>query len=308
MHQLLIDVWSNIYNCHKDLDDNLDAAAFCNKYRSAIDSLKQACELPPLEGHKLFRKTRRKKSCTAGGLDGWSMKEIQLLPPIIWDLFVFVPMLAVAGHDWPAVFKLVPVSQLDKGAGSEDPLATRGVGCCAFLYTIWASIRYADSIQWQFSIVPADSFGGLPGRCCADAELWFSVDLHESLREKCDIVGAAVDRSKSFDRLRPRFAARVMQELGMDVRLLRAADSFYHGHAKIFKLGRSYSGQVSCANSAIQGCSLSVLITNIMYAIGHVVVHAAAPAASLSSYIDDCKVWVTATHSAQLISLCNCYS
>jgi hypothetical protein len=142
------------------------------------------------------------------------MKELQLLPPAIWDLFVFVPMLAEAGHDWPAVFKLVPVSQLDKGAGSEDPLATRGVGCCAFLYTIWASIRYADSIQWQLSIVLS----------------------------------------------------------------------------KIFKLGRSYSGQVSCANSAIQGCSLSVLITNIMYAIGHVVVHAATPAASLSSYVDDCKV------------------
>ena len=70
---------------------------------------------------------------------------------------------------------------------------------------------------------------------------------------------------------------------------------------KFFKLGCAFGNRVMSTNSAVQGCSLSILMVNSLYSVLSDVVSHNTTQVSLSSFIDDCKVWGSARFESQLV-------
>ena len=66
---------------------------------------------------------------------------------------------------------------------------------------------------------------------------------------------------------------------------------FYTDQVKCFKIGSFFSGHVLSCNAAVQGCSMSVMMVNVMYSILVRNLQKVVPQVSISTFIDDCKIW-----------------
>ena len=78
---------------------------------------------------------------------------------------------------------------------------------------------------------------------------------------------------------------------GLPCQVARALKGFYANQLKFFKVGRFYGRRVQSFNSAVQGCSMSIVLVNALYAI---MTRAASPSftqVSVATFIGDAKIW-----------------
>ena len=81
--------------------------------------------------------------------------------------------------------------------------------------------------------------------------------------------------------------------MGLPEQVYRAALGFYSSQVKLFKLGNAFGRRVLSSNSAVQGCSLSILMVNTVYAVFASHVQDIAPSVAFRSFIDDAKMWTS---------------
>jgi ribonuclease HI len=289
IHQLMRETWSPIYSRHAD-DPEVMKNAFLQEYRTEIDQLKQNCTVGPIDPMKLFSKCQAKNARTAGGLDGWSMEEIHRLPVLFWQAFASIVELAETGHGWPKVFGEILVASIPK-PGPPEPLNTRGIGLTSLWYSVYASVRYDDTSDWLLSVLPCDFHGGLKGRSTIDSELDLSMDIEQALAGNDPILGIMIDRLKCFDLCRHEILSAIASELGLDPRIETALRSQYANLVRRFRIGRSIGEPFTCKNGLVQGCSLSVVLVNVLFAILRQRISNEVPTAKGAGYLDDLKIW-----------------
>ena len=229
-------------------------------------------------------------------MDG-KFKELQQLPPCGRVPFAFTMRLAEATGSWPQVIRLISVASISKGVDMSEPKNVRCIGVASVVYSLWSSLRYKHLMQWQSSIFPPCLIGGLHGRNAEESEWQLSLDLHDNTSET---LGIFLDRFKCFDLVIPQISLGIALRLGLPVNVHRAALGFYSQQVKFFKLGTAFGSRVMCSNSAVQGCSLSILMVNSMYAVFAKHVEGICPAISFRSFIDDAKFWTGADNENQL--------
>ena len=88
--------------------------------------------------------------------------------------------------------------------------------------------------------------------------------------------------------------------LGIPDQIFRATLAFYHHQVKIFKLGNAYGRKVMGTNAAVQGCSMSIIMVNSMYAILSAHLQRLYPKVSSACFIDDVKIWAKGLFSSDL--------
>ena len=196
-----------------------------------------------------------------------------------------------------AVLKTISVSSISKGQGNSSPEVTRCIGVASVVYSIWSSLRFRQLTPWHLQICPPPLFGGLPGRSAQQSELSFS---HELMEDPDAHLSIFVDRWKCFDLVIPELALDIAADLGMSPQVVVAAKGNYRDQSKFFKLGPFDGDSVMCSNSAVQACSLSIIMVNAMFAILTHHLQTVSPNVSLSSFIDDCKLWISQREHLQL--------
>ena len=88
--------------------------------------------------------------------------------------------------------------------------------------------------------------------------------------------------------------------MGMDPVVETGAHAYYNGLVRVFRLSGTYGPKITSLSAAVQGCSLSVLITNCVFAVWAKVIEQKTAEVSYSAFIDDAKAWSSIRHVDQL--------
>ena len=186
---------------------------------------------------------------------------------------------------------MISVTCLPKSQGSVlDPDKIRAIGVSSVIYSIWSSCRYRHLTTWMSRVAPPQLLGGVSGRSPDAHEIELSLSF-QSLDPNQDVTAVFLDRCKCFDRVIPRFALAVARDVGLPEQVYRASLGFYTNQLKIFKVGNFFGRRVASVNSAIQGCSFSLVMINCLYSIMTRALSTQFSRISVASFIDDAKIW-----------------
>ena len=290
MLEMISSFMEEVYNRHKGRDFDAMESSFYQKYRSIVDDLYCNVNLPPILCEDLFQLLQKKSASKASGLDGWQVKDLHQLPPKAWMPFCLVMKVAEATGKWPQAIKMVAVSSISKGEAMSSPSKVRCIGIASVVYALWSSLRFKQLAQWQSTVCPSTLIGGLTQRSADESEWVLSMDLHS---DASDTLAIFLDRFKCFDMVIPQVALGVARRMGMPEQVYRAALGFYSSQVKLFKLGNAFGRRVLSSNSAVQGCSLSILMVNTVYSVFASHVQDIAPSVAFRSFIDDAKMWTS---------------
>ena len=144
------------------------------------------------------------------------------------------------------------------------------------------------------------SINSIATRNLDPSEQQLSLDKDQAVVDDSCLTAVFLDRWKAFDMIVPEIALSVITQLGMDPRLAKAVLGFYHSQKKVFRIGKCYSSQVSTTDGAIQGCAMSLLMTNAMYSVWAIMAKQVSPHVSLATFIDDAKFWAREKDVAEL--------
>ena len=233
-----------------------------------IETVRRDVRLPPLVATDLFHQAQARRSNAAGGMDGWTTKELQSLPPQS-----FIPLAELfqrieAGLlELPSGLSLARQIILDKG-GADLPLAKRLICILPVVVVLYTSLRFRQLGQWQADTLPHELYGGIPGRRMGDLTLQVKLALDED--HACDkgLIGMKLDKSKCFDRLTPRISALLMLAFGLPLSLVRVFLGLYSSARRVVCYNRwSLPTPITTSSGVFQGCSLSLLCINLHMAV-----------------------------------------
>ena len=291
MLESVSDHMESVYNQHMEWDTPSQIEYFREKYRDSISQTFCEASVPSLNEQDFWDLCQSKSPTKASGLDMWSYRELQQLPVSAWQLFVLVCKLVEAVGEWPNIVKCITVTCLPKKDGPVlNPNQIRAIGVSSVVYSLWSSLRFRHLSTWMNSIAPSCLLGGIPGRSADSHEIDLSLEFHEH-DQNPDPIAIFLDRAKCFDMLVPDFAVQIACDIGLPLNVARALTGFYRGQIKIFKIGRFYGRKVFSKNSAIQGCSMSILMVNAFYSIMTRAMTNQFHHVSIATFIDDAKIW-----------------
>ena len=104
----------------------------------------------------------------------------------------------------------------------------------------------------------------------------------------------SLSKNKNFDLHIPDLAFDILGAIGYPEVLVKAANSHYIGLQRFLRIGRAVGPSQEYSDPVIQGCSLSVLVTNAIYAVWTIHMECLEHV-SKATFIDDCKLWTTPT-------------
>ena len=133
-----------------------------------------------------------------------------------------------------------------------------------------------------------------------------ALDLQEALLQDEPWLGMTHDRRKCFDLLRAPFVSEVLRALGLAPGMPTALCKLYDARERFFKHGDMCGPQFRTA-AMIQGCALSVLSANTLFAL---LAHRAArltPHVQVAFFIDDSKLRTTLPFLPELAEACGLF-
>ena len=291
-----------IYNFHAGANPQVMLDQFLQKYQGPIQAANCQADVPALKPEHFFKACQKKADSKASGLDQWRYKDLQQLPVQGWVPFYLIAMLAEATGEWPRAMTCISVSCIPKDDSPVlNPDAIRAIGVSSDVYGLWSSIRFGHLGDWMNSVAPATLLGGLPGRSAELSEIEFSHAVQEP-NEAERVVAIFIDRFKCFDMVLPHVGLGVAKAVGLPGAIFKGISGFYANQVKLFKIGSFYGKEVLSCNAVIQGCSMSVMMVNVLYSILVRSLQQVAPSVSITTFIDDCKFWCAQNSTGDLIN------
>ena len=229
----------------------------------------------------------RMKGSSAGGRDGWRVRELKELPDALLEGLLEVFEVAEMGGVWPAALQEAVVSLIPKGEGGA-PLAQRPVTVLSGVYRLWAATRAGEMLEWQEEWISAAQRGFRRGHSCLHLYWEAGLAVEDALlRGEEDLCGVLFDYAKCFDRVPQQLLFWVAEETGLHERLLRGMRSVYDGMRRRFKTGQGLGADWAATNGILQGCPLSVVALNLLVALWANAVAEEAPEAVARAFADD---------------------
>ena len=172
--------------------------------------------LPTLTGDMLFEVVKR-KSATAGSLDGWGWRELKVLPVAWFDGLARILTKVEDLGVWPDGLLDAYIAMIPKGDGNATPLGQRPLSVLPIVYRVWASARMLQLEPWFRSWVPSCVFSAGGGRSSVEAWFTTALDIEEVLSGvvQDDVHVSVADVIKSFDTVDRSILDRVLSSLGL---------------------------------------------------------------------------------------------
>ena len=126
-----------------------------------------------------------------------------------------------------------------------------------------------------------------------DSEVQLSLNIRDFKSEPLLIL---LDRVKCFDRIIPTIAVSALKSLGLPHQIAFALEGFYSNQQRIVKLGKAFGNRFIPGSSALQGCTMSILMVNGLFSILMNHVSRTCPQVQATTFIDDMKI----TNSGEL--------
>ena len=222
--------------------------------------------LPALTGDMLFEVVKRKSS-TAGSLDGWGWRELKVLPVAWFDGLARILTLVEDTGVWPDGLLDAHIAMIPKSDGDATLLGQRPLSVLPVVYRVWAFARMVQLESWFKSWFPDSVFSAGGGRGSVEAWKTSALDIEEVLSGATDshVHLFVADVVKSFDTVDRGILDRVLSSLGLPGRF-RHAYFEYHAHVRLrFKLASGLGQSWTRDGGIPQGCPLSTMFIVALY-------------------------------------------
>ena len=214
----------------------------------------------------LFEVVKR-KSATAGSLDGWGWRELKVLPVAWFDGLARILSKVEDLGVWPDGLLDAYIAMIPKVDGDATPLGQRPLSALPVVYRVWASARMLQLEPWFRSWVPSCVFSAGGGRSSVEAWFTTALDIEEVLSGivQGDVHVFVADVIKSFDTVDRGILDRVLSSLGLPG-WFRHAYFEYHSSVRLrFKLAAGLGQPWTRDGGILQGCPLSMMFIVALY-------------------------------------------
>ena len=222
--------------------------------------------LPTLTGDMLFQVVK-KKSSTAGSLDGWGWRELKILPVAWFDGLAKILTRVEEIGVWPDGLLDAYITMIPKVDGDATPLGQRPLTVLPVVYRIWTSARMVQLEPWLKEWVPSCVFSAGSGRSSVQAWFTTALDIEEVLSGivEGDVHILVADVIKSFDTVDRGILDRVLSSLGLPGWNRHTYFEFHSLVRLRFKLAAGL-GQPWTRDGGIPlGCPLSMMFIVALY-------------------------------------------
>ena len=222
--------------------------------------------MPALTGDVFFEVVKR-KSATAGSLDGWGWRELKVLPVAWFDGLARILSKVEDFGVWPDGLLDAYIAMIPKVDGDATPLGQRPLSVLPVVYRVWASAGMLQLEPWFRSWVPSCVFSAGGGRSSVEAWFTTALDIEEVLSGvvQGDVHVFVADVVKSFDTVDRGILDRVLSSLGLPG-WFRHAYFEYHASVRLrFKLAAGLGQPWTRDGGIPQGCPLSMMFIVALY-------------------------------------------
>ena len=222
--------------------------------------------LPTLTGDMLFQVVKRKSS-TAGSLDGWGWRELKVLPVAWFDGLAKILTRVEEIGVWPDGLLDAYITMIPKVDGDATPLGQRPLTVLPVVYRIWASARMVQLEPWFKEWVPSCVFSAGGGRSSVQAWFTTALDIEEVLSGivEGDVHIFVADVIKSFDTVDRGILDRVLSSLGLPGWFRHTYFEFHSLVRLRFKLAAGLGQPWTRDGGIPQGCPLSMMFIVALY-------------------------------------------
>ena len=278
------DAWSKRWLKHQDLS--------AGRWDGILDSVQsipdnQAMQLEPIT-LPLWRQTvRDKHSRTSAGPDGISRLDLLTMPDDLNCLIIDICHHAEATGRWPRSALQGVVSAIQKSSAAAQVGDFRPITIFSLIYRCWSSLRARQCLSYLDKIAPAGLCGNRPG--VSASTVWYSLQasVEAATLDGGKLCGFTADVTKAFNCIprTPALAIGVRKGLHRDI--LRGWTGALVGIARRFKVRSSVGHQHHACTGFPEGCALSCVGMLLVNLALHEVMHADAPQAPLSTFVDN---------------------
>ena len=229
----------------------------------------------------------RRKRCSASGLDGVSVLDLQSLPRSALTSFCMMFDEAESTGVWPGQLLEGKVSCLAKNDAPAGVMDYRPITVLGLLYRIWGSHHARLGIRALDGILPATLYGSRPSRYAGQVWSQLLWAVEDSIAADVSLSGIFADIQKAFNCL-PRFVIfEVAAMVGIPMRILTAWAGALSDIGRRFQLGPNLSKAAYSVTGLPEGDGLSCLGMVLVDMLFHAWHLAFFPMCQPVSYVDD---------------------
>eukprot|EP00438_Fugacium_kawagutii_P018206 Skav230728 [mRNA] locus=scaffold401:270970:281509:+ [translate_table: standard] len=292
LFHLFEEEWSRRWNRHLDVppsqwDDIVNFAKTC------IRPVK--CPHVALNGALLQQAARLKTKKTSPGLDGVTVKDLQMLPIGALDQLCKFLTHAERTGSWPQQLVAGRVTSLAKVANPESALCYRPITVLSILYRLWGSAQSKSILAAISEILPDDLYGSRPHRQASQIWsqlLWMTETAYE---HQLPYAGIVADLQKAFNHLPRSVVLEVGALFGLGVEVLTGWTGAMCLLTRHFQIRNSFSPGLRSVTGYPEGCSLSCIAMIFIDSVFHHWVDALQMPIRPFTYVDDWQM-VCDTH------------
>ena len=281
------DQWDSVYAVNALHADPMEVLKFAWPY---IQETRKVADIPMLTGADLQSQALRRKIDAAPGLDGWRTCEMKMLPCAVYNAAAeYFRKVEQGARQLPECLVLARQIILDKKGDS--PLQKRLISLLPIFLLCYTSLRFRHLQSWQMMQLPPQLFGGIKGRKMNQLQTQLRLTIDNAKSSGQHLIGVKLDKAKCFDRIVPTIASALMIAFGVPSPVVMMFSQIYVNLRRLL----SYKGWIStspttCANSVIQGCSMSLVAINVHMALWIKLIDK-LPNMFAAVYVDDSYLW-----------------
>ena len=279
--------WDSVFAANVLHTDPMEVLKFAWPH---IQESRKVAEIPSINGSDLRNQALRRKNDAAPGLDGWRTCEMKLLPCAVYDVAArYFQKVETGVRRLPSCLVLARQIILDKKG--DEPLQKRLISLLPIFLLCYTSVRFRQLQAWQMQHLPKQLFGGIKNRQMSQLQNQLRLSLDNAKDSGQHLIGIKLDKAKCFDRLIPAVASALMLAFGVPSEVVMMFSQIYANLRRLL----TYKGWISttpttCANSVIQGCSLSLVAINVHMALWCKLIDK-LPGMFSAVYVDDSYLW-----------------
>ena len=291
IHHLFEKEWSKVFKRFLGANSEPDFAAFEARYRVHLDAMATPIDLPPVTGAELYTQVKRMSTESSPGLDGFTVRELQLLPECAWNFMAQLLTACEESQFLPESYLWASTAMLPKDGG-QVPLKHRPITLFVLLWRVYSGARWQQIQSWQESFVHRWVCGARKGHTMSEVLLPLFLDIEQAHvnGDESPVFGCFLDYTKYFDFFSYEFTWSFLQRIGWPPRVLALMRPLYAGLTRVLKIGSSFGEPFRPTNGVGQGCSLSLGIVNAMVTLWMLVIQEKDPTCRAGAIIDDRNV------------------
>ena len=258
-------------------------------------------QLEPITVELWLKTLKKKKAKAATGPDGWSRKDLLLMPRDLIQQILNLLQMVEEGQPWPDTMVTGIVHSLEKVPFATKTSQFRPITIFSLIYRTWSSIRSKQCLQHLIDHVPTKCYGNLPGRQAG--QVWWGIlqSIEDSHYTGHHLTGAMIDIVKCFNALPRCPLLAVCSHLGIHKGIIKAWMSGLAQMTRRFSIRGGVGPPLKSSTGFAEGCGLSVVAMVASNVLTSQWLLHKVPTCDLWTYVDNIELTSPDMHRRHLM-------